>query len=181
MSVEHKAPSTYILRELNDVTVPDPVSWMPQTVGWKILATVIAGILLYIAYRQLIQWWHNRYRGEALAAIESITASDVNASRALHHVLTVVQTHLDRRSGAFYGKSFLTSLDMQAGESSSTTFNDELGTNWLESLVNPRIQLSEQDVIELKARAKAWVVEHKNTNEVDYWMPISWLKKGSKA
>lgn len=40
MTIQHTPPSTYILRELHDVAVPESVSWLPQTVGWKVLAII---------------------------------------------------------------------------------------------------------------------------------------------
>ncbi|MCZ8485299.1 DUF4381 domain-containing protein, partial [Vibrio lentus] len=41
MAVEHTPPSTYILRDLHDVAIPESVSWMPQTIGWKILGVIL--------------------------------------------------------------------------------------------------------------------------------------------
>ncbi|HDM8140995.1 TPA: DUF4381 domain-containing protein, partial [Vibrio harveyi] len=61
----HTPPSTYILRELHDVAVPESVSWVPQTIGWKILAVIGAIVLMYLGYRLLHHWWDNRYRKEA--------------------------------------------------------------------------------------------------------------------
>ena len=38
--MDHQVPGTYILRHLSDVAIPEPVSWWPQTVGWKVLLAV---------------------------------------------------------------------------------------------------------------------------------------------
>ena len=48
MSVEHTVPSTYILRDLHDVAIPDSVSWAPQTIGWKILGVILLLATLYL-------------------------------------------------------------------------------------------------------------------------------------
>ena len=50
MAVEHTPPSTYIFRELRDVTIPDSVSWFPQTIGWKILGVALLLAAFYLAY-----------------------------------------------------------------------------------------------------------------------------------
>ena len=65
MSVEHSPPSTYILRELHDVAVPDSISWMPQTIGWKVVSVLLMIGAIYLSYRFALRWWNNRYRGEA--------------------------------------------------------------------------------------------------------------------
>ena len=51
MAVEHTPPSTYILRDLHDVAIPESVSWIPQTIGWKILGVILLLIAVYLAYR----------------------------------------------------------------------------------------------------------------------------------
>lgn len=66
MAVEHTPPSTYILRDLHDVAIPTSVSWMPQTIGWKILGIILLLVAIYLAYRLALRWWSNRYRKEAL-------------------------------------------------------------------------------------------------------------------
>ncbi len=40
MTVEHTPPSTYINYANCDVAIPESVSWVPQTIGWKILGTL---------------------------------------------------------------------------------------------------------------------------------------------
>ena len=40
--MNHKLPGTYMLRELQDVTVPPTISWQPQTAGWLLLALSLA-------------------------------------------------------------------------------------------------------------------------------------------
>lgn len=79
MTVEHTPPSTYILRELHDVAIPNSVSWAPQTIGWKILGVILLLAALYLAYRLALRWWNNRYRKEALNELMLLDARDINS------------------------------------------------------------------------------------------------------
>jgi len=60
------------LSQLADVVLPPPVSWMPQTVGWKVLAGVLALLALWLLWRGIRRWLRNRYRREALAELRRL-------------------------------------------------------------------------------------------------------------
>ncbi len=60
------------LEKLHEILLPDPVSWMPQTVGWYAvlgLIVVLAGCWVYGRFRRIRK---NRYRRFALAELEVI-------------------------------------------------------------------------------------------------------------
>ncbi|MDK4742520.1 DUF4381 domain-containing protein [Rhizobium sp. CNPSo 3464] len=66
-------PMTEIaLRSLRDIAVPPPVSWMPQTWGWAVLATILVVVLLVVFLRWLKAYRANAYRREALAQLAEI-------------------------------------------------------------------------------------------------------------
>lgn len=60
------------LKSLKDIAVPAPVSWMPQTWGWLLLAVVVAltAALAFLAW--LRRYRANAYRREALRLMECI-------------------------------------------------------------------------------------------------------------
>ena len=60
------------LSQLADVALPPPVSWMPQTVGWEVLAAVLALLAVWLAWRGARYWWRNRYRRDALAELRQL-------------------------------------------------------------------------------------------------------------
>ena len=69
------------LRSLKDIVVPAPVSWMPQTWGWLIVALLLlSAILLWcaLAYRR---WRKNAYRREALKHLEAIEVAVRDADK----------------------------------------------------------------------------------------------------
>lgn len=68
-STTTEAPS---LAQLADVAQPPPPPWTPQTVGWEVLAVLLAGVALWLASRALRRYWRNRYRRDALAELKRL-------------------------------------------------------------------------------------------------------------
>lgn len=62
------------LQKLADIGPPPPVSWMPQTWGWAVLAVLVAALLawgIWLWHRHRVR---NCYRREALAELAGIEA-----------------------------------------------------------------------------------------------------------
>ena len=111
MAVEHTPPSTYILRELRDVTIPDSVSWFPQTIGWKILGVALLLVAFYLAYRLALRWWNNRYRKEALKELMVLDARDKNSTERTFKILKVVLRYLDSGNAKLFGQAYVNRLN----------------------------------------------------------------------
>jgi hypothetical protein len=56
---------------MEPLVIPEPVSWLPATPGWWILACWLAGMFLVVAWRAMNRWRNNRYRREALAVLDA--------------------------------------------------------------------------------------------------------------
>ncbi len=69
------------LTHLADVTLPPPVSWHPQTVGWAVLAVVLIALLLGLAWYAVRRWRSNRYRRAALAELDRLEELLPDATR----------------------------------------------------------------------------------------------------
>ncbi|MGR5458186.1 DUF4381 domain-containing protein [Vibrio sp. PNB22_1_1] len=154
----HTPPSTYILRELHDVAVPESVSWVPQTIGWKILAVIGAIVLMYLGYRLVHHWWDNRYRKEAIEAISRLNPDDASMPQALFSILKMVLIHLDSRTARLFDTAFLRKLD--ALNPKHKMFDDEVSKRWLQSIVDPSVELEKKERLQLIERATKWVKEH---------------------
>jgi hypothetical protein len=69
-------PMTAIaLRSLRDIAEPAPVSWMPQTWGWAMVASILLLQLLLIVLSWRKRHRANAYRREALAILGGIEES----------------------------------------------------------------------------------------------------------
>lgn len=62
------------LQALQEITLPAPVSWLPQTVGWLVLLGTLLVIALALGGYQWRRWRANQYRRDALAELASIEA-----------------------------------------------------------------------------------------------------------
>lgn len=60
------------LKGLQEIALPAPPSWLPQTWGWVVIAALVLALIAWVAWRV---WRHhraNRYRREALAELGRI-------------------------------------------------------------------------------------------------------------
>lgn len=60
------------LEGLADVVVSAPVSWMPQTIGWAVLAALLLVALTVALWKWRRHALANRYRSEALAELTTL-------------------------------------------------------------------------------------------------------------
>jgi hypothetical protein len=178
MTIQHTPPSTYILRELHDVAVPESVSWLPQTVGWKVLAIIGGLVLLYIGYRYLRFRWDNRYRAEALQAIAQLDPKDPAMASELFSIVKQVLIYHDSGYARLFGDAFLAVLNQLIP--TQPLFDDELAIQWVQSTVNPNVPLTESPRATLKARAALWVKSHQekasSVEKRSVLSPWQWLK-----
>jgi len=60
----------YLLERLTETQAPEGISWLPQTFGWKILASVAFLLLVRKIYHAYKDYQRNAYRREALAWLQ---------------------------------------------------------------------------------------------------------------
>ncbi|MBY5868510.1 DUF4381 domain-containing protein [Rhizobium leguminosarum] len=60
------------LHSLHDIATPEPVSWMPQTWGWGVLAGALLVMLALTGIRWILRYRANAYRREALALLKVV-------------------------------------------------------------------------------------------------------------
>lgn len=166
MAVEHTAPSTYILRELHDVTIPESVSWVPQTIGWKVLGVALLLVAFYLAYRIALKWWNNRYRKEALNELILLDARDKNSTERTFKVLKVVLRYLDSSNAKLFGQAYVNRLNayLPVGANTNTSsafFADEVSGLWMQSLIDPNVRLTFEQRLEVIQTAMTWLKLHK--------------------
>jgi hypothetical protein len=67
-----EAFGNYAIKGIAEVLPPEPVSWLPATAGWKVLALLALSFAGWLAYRRLKRWRRNRYRREALRELAGL-------------------------------------------------------------------------------------------------------------
>lgn len=150
---------------MSEVTIPDHVSWFPQTIGWKIVAVLLIITIIYYVTQWIKWWWCNRYRREAMALIETMQAS-INSKDAplsphldVFAVMKAVLIYLNPQKANTFGDKFLNDLDDYLSPRKKI-FNAALGQKWMRSLVQTESQLSEQELSLLITLCQQWLVEH---------------------
>ncbi|MGR3661343.1 MAG: DUF4381 domain-containing protein [Paracoccaceae bacterium] len=57
---------------LKELPLPEPVSWMPQTAGWAVVAIIALAAAAYFAWRRWQAYQADQYRRDALARIKQL-------------------------------------------------------------------------------------------------------------
>ncbi len=71
------------LRSLHDIAVPPPVSWMPQTWGWAVLAAIACVLALAWVILAALRYHRNAYRREAMRQLDQIESSTAKTKPVL--------------------------------------------------------------------------------------------------
>jgi hypothetical protein len=82
-------PNIPSIDQLQELGLPAPVSYAPQTWGWWVLLVVLIVIALVVGVRRYLQWQRDQYRREALARLAQLRSrsDDLNALRELPELL----------------------------------------------------------------------------------------------
>ncbi|OEF25583.1 DUF4381 domain-containing protein [Vibrio rumoiensis] len=152
-------PGSYILRGLQDVGMPDHVSWMPQTLGWKILGTIICIVLIYFGYKAVQRWWFNRYRLEAIQVTEGLSIDDPKFEYKLFVIIKRVMGHLNPSYHSLFGQEFLSTMTEYPMQS-SLKLEATLGDSWMLALTSKQYALGQSDKNTLKQYCLDWFKLH---------------------
>nr|WP_277930434.1 MULTISPECIES: DUF4381 domain-containing protein [unclassified Pseudomonas] len=85
---------------MQELGLPAPVSYAPQTWGWWVLLAVLVLAALLIGIRRYVQWRRDAYRREGLARLAQLRgrSDDLNALRELPELLKRVALSMPTQS-----------------------------------------------------------------------------------
>lgn len=66
----------YLLDKIVENQSPMPISWLPQTIGWKLISVALFIFISNKAYKAIKQYQQNAYRREALLWLTQCRRSD---------------------------------------------------------------------------------------------------------
>jgi hypothetical protein len=156
----------YMLHGIDEIHVPEPVSWWPQTIGWKVLALVLALWLLYRLYLLASRWWKNRYRRVALARLDALQSrangqyQQVLASLPELLKATALQAYPRTEIASLSGREWLAFLDAHYD---GPEFSGKPGRQLLAVAYQDQSnwQLSAEDANRLIAMVRRWLRQHR--------------------
>ena len=156
----------YMLHGIEEIQLPEPISWWPQTLGWKLLALAAALWACYELYRAALRWWHNRYRREALRQLSSVQREAGNQLQEVVAVLpyymkvTALQAYPRQDVASLTGNDWLTFLDSHY---SGPSFSGGIGVKLLAVTYLPpeKWQLDEKESHALIGMSRQWIARHR--------------------
>jgi hypothetical protein len=112
------------LQKLADISVPQPVAWIPQTWGWAVLAAAVIALLGWAITRSMRRYAANRYRREGSSELDHMEARLTedgergSALAAIPELLKRVALAAWQRTevAPLSGKSWITFLRAHAGK-----------------------------------------------------------------
>jgi len=131
MNIEHTDSfGNYLIHGIDEISLPDAISWWPSAPGWKILAIAIGFWLLLQAVRGMKRWWKNRYRRQALRELLQLQKEageqwhKVVAALPFYLKATALQAYPRRDVAALSGRAWLLFLDTHCP---AVSFSGDMG------------------------------------------------------
>ena len=158
------------LDELREITLPDPVSYAPQTVGWWILFGVLAAALVLAALLLYRRWSRRRYRRAALLRLDDVSRRLSGPGRVA--ALREVPVLLKRVAMVSFGRAAVAQLcgkewlAFLAGTWPGNAFTDEDGMLLMRVAYERDeclAEVSEGASSSLLSLARQWVRFHRTT------------------
>ena len=155
----------YMLHGIEEIQLPEPVSWWPQTLGWKLLALAAAAWACYEIYRAAQRWRRNRYRRYALAELAQLEQRAGGRYQqvlaALPELLKATALHAYPRDqiAALSGDHWLAFLDQHYN---GPSFSSGVGRQLLSVAYQNQddCQLSLAEARQLIQMSRRWIGKH---------------------
>jgi len=161
------------LEKLREIILPDPVSWMPQTIGWY----AIFGLSLLVAgwwvYGRLRRFRKNRYRRlalEELAVIERELQRPEKRVKALAEIpvllkRTALWAFPRNEVAGLSGERWLVFLDKTIGGKNFTEGEGRLLPELAYAPVRRIAQLPDEQIGKLLQLIRRWIKRHMTSEQ----------------
>ena len=159
----------YLIHGIDEIMLPEPISWWPLAAGWQALGLWVLVVILYM----LIKWsqarWRNRYRRQALRELSELGSGnqlkDVVAALPFYLKATALQTYTRHEVAALSGDDWLRFLD---DHYKGPEFSNGIGQKLLNVAYAPVAQwdLDETQSRQLIAMSRRWIETHAEPQHV---------------
>lgn len=163
------APSSYILRNMSEVPNPDVISWFPQTLGWQVLALLIAAFIIYKFALAYCNKQMQRYRKEAKQVLEMHRNTD-EMPLVCYDVLKSTFHYLYPNQPQQFNRAWLSTLSQTSDANLSSELDLDLGEKWLKTLVTRSVVLTDQEAEQVYDMVWLWV----DTHTTPTWLKQHW-------
>lgn len=160
-----------LIKGIEEVTLPEKLSYLPQTIGWKVLAAILLMLLLHFLYRRTKRWWRNRYRREAqrqlLAAAYDSSRSPAERLAAMAALLKATALWFTPREevASLSGEAWLAYLNQQTAP--EICFSDDSSTLLTCAVYQQQPSVTDQQIALLADDITHWIKKHPEPETVD--------------
>ncbi len=156
---------------IKEIVLPDPVSYVPQTVGWWILLGVVGLLLAWWVYRRYIRWYGNRYRRQALSELATIEEQLSHESGRIS-ALAAISALVKRTAIEAFGRSsvaelsghlWLEFLDRTGSTDGFSQGPGRLLPEFAYAKQETLNEMSKETIDQVLALVKDWIDQHKGT------------------
>jgi len=156
------------LEKLHEIILPDPVSWIPRTIGWYAIFGLILFVAGWWAYRRLRHFRKNRYRRLALqelAVIEQELQRPEKRAKALAKIPVLLKwtalCNFPRSEvAALSGEKWLAFLDKTMGGRNFTEGEGRLLLELAYAPVQRITQFPDEQISTLLQLIRRWIKGH---------------------
>jgi len=143
---------------LKELAYPDSIPFLPQTIGWLVVALVMLALLAWVVWRARHRWLRNAYRRDALGRLDAMRADPVQATHLPFLLRSAALAAYDRPLVAsLRGTDWTQWLNDSAGRE---LFPDD-AANVLDRLAYSRDEIRASEVEPLLAASRDWVRLHR--------------------
>lgn len=155
----------YLIHGIDEVILPAATSWWPSTIAWQIIAFFISAFTLRYAYRKGKNWWHDRYRRQAISIIcelqndSSVDILTIVEQLPFYLKATALQAYTRDQVAPLSGLDWIDFLNEKYG---SAHFTDNLSEQLIRVSYRPKSQwqLTEKECLILIDMTKLWIKRH---------------------
>ncbi|MEW6996207.1 DUF4381 domain-containing protein [Colwelliaceae bacterium BS250] len=146
------------LAKLHEISPPEDISWLPQTLGWQLILLCIVAYSLYRVYLMYDKWLKNAYRREAISYLNSLGSEPADIVQIPVIIKRAALYGFNREEVAqLGGKDWESWLDKNCH---GVSFSSQL-TGVLSHLAySPKPSISKEQLDELKSQVSTWVSNH---------------------
>jgi hypothetical protein len=155
----------YLIHGIDEIILPDAVSWWPIAPGWKILGVLILLVVIVAISKMATRWWQNRYRREALRQLDCLPKESQLATLPYYMKVTALQAYPRQDVACLSGNRWLAFLDAHYdGPSFSTGVGIKLLA--ISYLPNGQWKFTDEESTELIRMSRIWISKHRETTGV---------------
>lgn len=158
----------FALKKFIETQAPEPISWLPQTLGWKIILLVFVLLLLKKSMQAYKRYQRNAYRREALNWLQQLKqisyTNNKKQYRQLPALLRKTALYTFKRSDitTLSGSSWEQWLDKQCPK---TNFHQQCPNMLHQLAFAPSINISDTQIAVLMEQIGLWIKFHRGQDD----------------